>query len=114
MNYDKIKKSIETYILKISEGVFDQVDVDLTYHNCCSCKKQHVGYKINVVVNFSKLPNDINHYSYENYFEDFYYKDILTFFKMLSPNSKFFYYFNVKNKFTLENSLSPLLLSTAL
>lgn len=114
MNYDKIKKSLESYVLKISNGIFDFVVVDLSYHNCCGCGNTHTGFKIEVVVNFSKISSDIHYFSYENYFEDLFYKDIVTFFKMLNPNSKFFFYFTIKNKFTLQNSESPLLLSTAL
>ena len=89
MNYDKIKKSLESYVLKISNGIFDFVVVDLSYHNCCGCGNTHTGFKIEVVVNFSKISSDIDYYSYENYFEDLFYKDIVTFFKMLNPNSKF-------------------------
>lgn len=114
MNYDKIKKSLESYVLKISNGIFDHVDIELSYFDCCGCGKIHSGFKINVVVNYSKLDNNINYSSYEEYFENLYYKDILTFFKMLSPNSKFFFFFNIKNRLISNSFLSPLSSSIAL
>jgi len=114
MNYEKIKISLETYIKKISEGVFNSVSIDLSYHKCCSCGEDHVGLTVNVDVDYSKIEKIDGYRYYEWFFEDKYYKDIKMFFNLLSPNSKFFFGFNVVNKFTEVSVLSPLVLSKAL
>jgi hypothetical protein len=114
MNYEKIKISLETYIKKISEGVFNSVSIDLSYHKCCSCNEDHLGLKINVDVDYSKIEKVDEYRFYEWYFEDKYYKDIKMFFNLLSPKSKFFFRFNIINKFTEGSVLSPLVSNTTL
>ena len=84
MDYQKIKIPLKEYLISISDGLFEEVHVDIC--NCIDLK--HITFKVKL--NENCIPNNIDLHFWVN---QKFLKDIQVFFKMICPKCSGYFNF---------------------